>query len=236
MEIIPAVDIRQGKCVRLYQGDYGAETVFSEDPVSMALHWEAVGARRLHIVDLDGASEGTPRNASVVEEMVRRAGIPVQIGGGIRTIETMSYFLGLGVQRVILGTVAIENHDLVEEACHRFGARVIVSIDAKNGYVKRHGWKESSALTTGEAVKRMESCGVRRFIYTDISRDGTLTEPNFEEIKKFKSESTVPVIAGGGIASLEHLRKLSEMGLEGAILGRAVYTGDIDLRQALAVK
>lgn len=234
MEIIPAVDLRQGKCVRLYQGDYSAETVFSEDPVAMALYWQGMGSERLHIVDLDGASEGKPCNASVVEGIARHVGIPIQVGGGIRTIETISCFLGSGIQRVILGTVAIEKPDLVKEACYRFGDRIVVSIDARNGYVKGHGWKEGSALTISEAVQRMESCGVRRFIYTDISRDGTLAEPNFDEIRSFKSKTVVPVIAAGGITSIEHFRKLSEMGLEGAIVGRAIYTGDIDLKEALA--
>ncbi|MFP4641046.1 MAG: 1-(5-phosphoribosyl)-5-[(5-phosphoribosylamino)methylideneamino]imidazole-4-carboxamide isomerase [Chloroflexota bacterium] len=234
MDIIPAIDLRQGKCVRLYQGDYDAETIFSEDPVSMARHWQSLGARRLHIVDLDGAAEGEPCNDSVVGEIVSQVNIPVQVGGGIRTMESVKRFLDLGVDRVILGTVAIESPELVKEACQAFDDRIVVSIDARDGYVKGRGWKRGSDLTTGEVIQQMESCGVGRFIYTDISRDGTLTEPNFVEIKRFVLQTTKPVIAAGGIASVRHLTKLAGLGVEGAIVGRAVYTQDIDLKQALA--
>ncbi len=235
MEIIPAIDLRGGKCVRLYQGDYSKETVFSDDPVSMAFRWRDAGARRLHLVDLDGAAEGKLCNAAVIGEIAKKAEIPVEIGGGIRLIETMEHLLELGVDRMILGTVAVEDPELVKEACLRFGEKIIVSIDAKDGYVRGRGWKEAGSLKIEEVIRQMESRGVKRFVFTDISRDGTLTEPNFAEIARFKSLTQIPVIAAGGIASVEHLKKLAETGVEGAITGRAIYTGDIDLKEALAL-
>ncbi len=234
MEIIPAVDLRGGKCVRLYQGDYSQETVFSDDPVSMALRWQEAGARRLHLVDLDGAAEGKLCNASVIGRIARSVQIPIEIGGGIRLIETMEHLLGLGVDRMILGTVALEDPDLVREACARFGEGIVVSIDARDGYVKGHGWTDEGKLTIEEVIRQMESAGVKRFIFTDITRDGTLTEPNFEEIERFKSLTDIPVIAAGGIASTDHLKRLAVLGIEGAIVGRAIYTGDVDLKEALA--
>lgn len=233
MEIIPAIDLRGGKCVRLYQGDYSQETVFSEDPVSMAFRWKEAGAGRLHLVDLDGAAEGEPRNASVIGQIARQVQLPVQTGGGIRSLETMENLQEMGVDRLILGTVALEEPELVSRACLRFGERIIVSIDARDGYVRGRGWIEEGSLTVEEVIRQMESKGVKRFIFTDISRDGTLTEPSFAEIARFKSLTQTPVIAAGGIASIEHLKRLAETGVEGAIVGRAIYTGDIDLKEAL---
>lgn len=235
MEVIPAIDLRQGRCVRLYQGDYGQETVFSEDPVGMALHWQGLGALRLHIVDLDGAARGEPCHATLIAEMVRSLTIPVQLGGGLRSLEAVEGVLGLGVERAILGTAAVEDHALVSEACRRFGERVIVSIDAREGYVAIHGWREKTTITADELVERMAELGVRRFIYTDIARDGTLTEPSFPAIARLMSKSSLPIIASGGISSLEHIKRLAELGVEGAIVGRALYTGDVDLKEALRV-
>ena len=234
MEIIPAIDLRRGKCVRLYQGDYDRETIFSADPLAMALHWQGEGAKRLHLVDLDGAVEGKLCNDSIIREITRLAQIPVQVGGGVRQIETMEHLLSSGVNRVILGTIAIEDADLVREACLRFGESITVSIDAKEGYVRGRGWKEGGKLTINEVMRQMESRGVKRFIYTDIARDGTLTEPNFEEIERVKAQTQASVIAAGGIASVEHLKRLAAMDLEGAIVGRALYTRDINLKEALA--
>ncbi len=233
MVIIPAIDLRNGKCVRLYQGDYSQETVFSDDPVSMAFRWRDAGAERLHLVDLDGAAEGKLCNASVIGEIAKKVQIPIEIGGGIRQIATMEHLLELGVDRMILGTVAVEEPELVEKACLKFGDRIIVSIDAKDGYVRGRGWIEEGSLTIEEVIRQMESRGVRRFVFTDISRDGTLTEPNFAEIARCKSLTPIPVIAAGGIASVEHLKKLADLGIEGAIVGRAIYTGDIDLEEAV---
>ncbi len=233
MEIIPAIDLRNGKCVRLYQGDYSQETIFSDDPVSMAQRWESAGAKRLHLVDLDGAAEGKLGNATVIGKIAGKVQIPVQIGGGIRLIETMEHLIDLGIDRMILGTVALEEPELVKEACLKFGDKIIVSIDAKDGYVRGRGWKEEGTLKVEEVISQMDSQGVKRFVYTDIARDGTLTEPNFEEIQKFKEFTRIPVIAAGGIASIDHLKKLAELGVEGAIVGRAIYTGNIDLKEAL---
>lgn len=233
MEIIPAIDLRQGKCVRLYQGDYGQETVFSEDPIAVARHWQSLGARRLHIVDLDGAYEGELCHASLVAEMARSVKIPLQLGGGLRRLEAVEQVLEFGVERAILGTAAIEDIALIREACQRFGERVIVSIDARDGFVATHGWRERTTITAIELVESMASLGVKRFIYTDIARDGTLTEPNFGAIADLLGKTSLPVIASGGISSLEHLKRLARLGVEGAIVGRALYTGDVDLKEAL---
>ncbi|MDR9458975.1 MAG: 1-(5-phosphoribosyl)-5-[(5-phosphoribosylamino)methylideneamino]imidazole-4-carboxamide isomerase [Dehalococcoidia bacterium] len=234
MEIIPAIDLKGGKCVRLYQGDYNQETVFSEEPTEMALHWQSLGARRLHIVDLDGAAKGKLWHATLIAEIARMVGIPIQVGGGLRRIEAIEQALELGVARTILGTAAIDDQTLIKEACRRFGNRVIVSIDARDGYVATHGWQESTTVNAIELVEIMVSYGVERFIYTDISRDGTLTEPNFDSVHELSVKTRLPIIIAGGISSLEHLKRLAELGVEGAIVGRALYTGDIDLKAALA--
>jgi len=232
MEIIPAIDLRNGKCVRLYQGDYGQETIFSDDPVSVALRWQSEGARRLHIVDLDGAARGEPGNLEAIEDIVAAIDIPVQIGGGIRTIETIEQLFAAGVERAIMGTVAVEKPDLVREACQRFGDRIIISIDARDRLVATRGWLQKSEVTASELASKMIELGVTRFIYTDISRDGTLTSPNFEAIAELLSQVNVPVIAAGGISSVYHLTRLAELGVEGAIVGKAIYTGDVKLAEA----
>jgi phosphoribosylformimino-5-aminoimidazole carboxamide ribotide isomerase len=233
MEIIPAVDLRGGKCVRLYQGDYDRETVYSDDPVAMALRWQSEGAGRLHLVDLDGAAEGEPRNLDAIERVVAAVQIPVQVGGGIRSIQTIEQLAGVGVQRTILGTAAIEDPDLVGLACRRFGDQIVVGVDARDGKVATRGWLEQSSANAGELAAAMEARGVARFIYTDIGRDGTLTGPNLEAVADFVRSVHVPVIAAGGIGSVEDLVRLAEAGVEGAIVGRAIYTGDVSLRDAL---
>ena len=233
MEIIPAIDLRNGKCVRLYQGDYGKETVFSNKPVEIALRWQSEGARRIHIVDLDGAARGEPGNLETIEDMIAAIDIPVQFGGGIRSIETIEQLFAAGVERAILGTVAVEKPDLVKEACQRFGDRIIISIDAKDRMVATRGWLQKSTVTAGELASKMIEIGVTRFIYTDISRDGTLTSPNFEAIAELLSQVNVPVIAAGGISSVQHLTRLAELGVEGAIVGKAIYTGDVKLGEAI---
>jgi len=232
MEIIPAIDLRNGKCVRLYQGDYGKETVFSNKPVEIALRWQSEGARRIHIVDLDGAARGEPGNLETIEDMIAAIDIPVQFGGGIRSIETIEQLFAAGVERAILGTVAVEKPDLVKEACQRFGDRIIISIDAKDRIVATRGWLQKSTVTASELASKMIELGVMRFIYTDISRDGTLTSPNFEAIAEFLSQVSAPVIAAGGISSVYHLTRLAELGVEGAIVGKAIYTGDVKLGEA----
>lgn len=233
MEIIPAVDIKGGKCVRLYQGDYLQETVFSEDPVAVAFDWRAQGAGRLHLVDLDGAASGEPRNIAVVEAIVKDMNLPVQLGGGIRDEATVAKLIAIGVSRVILGTAAVENPEMVNELCQKYGEAMIVAIDARDGRVATHGWLRGTEMAALELGRSMANIGVRRIIYTDIKRDGTLTEPDFESISEMVEGLDVPVIAAGGISALDHLRKLKGVGVEGAILGRALYTGDVSLREAL---
>jgi phosphoribosylformimino-5-aminoimidazole carboxamide ribotide isomerase len=236
MEITPAIDLKDGKCVRLYQGDFNQETIFSEDPIEVARRWRSLGAQRLHIVDLDGAAKGSLCHASTITDIAHSVTIPVQVGGGLRDIDSITRALDLGVARVILGTAAVENQAMVKEACRRFANLIIVGVDAREGYVATRGWQDATTITAAELVWQMESLGVGRFIYTDIARDGTLTEPNFDAIAELVSQTHVPVIAAGGIASVEHLKRLSKTGVEGAIVGRALYSGDIDLTEALKLQ
>lgn len=234
MEVIPSIDLKDGRCVRLYQGDYGKETVFSDDPVGTASHWESLGAPRLHLVDLDGAAKGEPCHLLMIGRIVAALKIPVQVGGGIRQIEVIEQLLEVGVKRVILGTAAVENPTLVREACQQFGEAVIVGVDARDGYVATRGWQQKTTVTASEMIHQMTDLGVKRFIYTDIRRDGTLTQPSFAAIEELINATRLPIIASGGVTSIDHIRKLSQLGVEGAIIGRALYTGDIQLEEALA--
>ena len=234
IELIPAVDLRQGKCVRLYQGDYNVETVFSDDPVEVALQWQSLGAPRLHIVDLDGAAMGELYNLDIIKEIASAVLVPIQLGGGIRQLETVEQLLKAGIERVILGTAAVEDPKLIEEACHKFSESIIVGIDVWQGHIATHGWRQRTELKVTELTQSMVELGVKRFIYTDISRDGTLTEPNFAAIADLVNTIKLPIIAAGGISSLNHLKKLKSLGVEAAIVGKALYTGDINLKQALA--
>jgi phosphoribosylformimino-5-aminoimidazole carboxamide ribotide isomerase len=233
MEIIPAIDIRGGRCVRLYQGDYNQETVFGDDPVTVALTWYSQGARWLHIVDLDGASAGMPRNMEVVEEIINESSLSIELGGGIRHEDVAERLLHQGVSRIILGTAAIEDRELVKKVCQRFGEAVAVSLDTRDGKIATHGWQNNTVFEVFPLSHELADAGVRRFIHTDISRDGTLTEPNFDMIKRLVTETNVPVIVAGGISRLEHLRRIKELGAEGAIIGKALYTGDINLGEAI---
>jgi len=233
MEIIPAVDIRGGRCVRLHQGDYKQETVFDEDPVTAALTWYSQGARWLHIVDLDGAVAGEPRNMEVVGQIMKETGLLIELGGGIRQEEVAEQLLRNGVNRIILGSAAIENRELVNKLCRQFGEAIAVSLDARDGKIAIRGWQKDTVVDVLQLSREMVDAGVRRFIYTDIRRDGTLTEPNFDMIKKLLGEVNVPVIVAGGISRLEHLRRIKELGAEGAIIGKALYTGDMNLGEAI---
>ena len=233
MEIIPAIDLRDGKCVRLYQGDYNQQTIFDEEPAAVALRWYSQGAQWLHIVDLDGANAGEPRNMVVVEEIVKESGLLVELGGGIRQENIAEELLHKGVSRIILGTSAIENPRLVGKLCQRFGQAIIVGLDARDGKIATHGWQKDTIVDVLELSREMVGVGVRRFIYTDIKRDGTLTEPNFDMVSKLVAGVNVPIIVAGGISRLEHLQRLKELGVEGAIIGKALYTGDIDLQEAV---
>ncbi len=233
MEVIPAVDIRGGKCVRLYQGDFAKETVYDEDPVHAALHWQEQGAPRLHVVDLDGALKGEPANLSIVLDIIRRVSIPVQVGGGVRTLEAIDTLLRAGAAHVVLGTIAFDDPSFVEQAVRRFGDGIAVGVDAKDGQVATEGWKRVWPVTAIEFTALIADAGVRRVIYTDIGRDGTLKGPNFDAIAKLQEKTGLRIVASGGISSIEDIRMLAEMGCAGAITGRALYTGALDLKAAL---
>ena len=235
MEIIPAIDLKAGKCVRLYQGDFTQETIFSEDPVAVALSWQSQGAPRLHIVDLDGAARGELSNKELIGAIVKNVNIHVQVGGGIRKLATIGELIGLGVARVILGTVAVDDLEMVTEACRKFDEAIIVSLDAKDGYVATHGWQKLTRIKALELARKLKGVGVGRLIYTDIKRDGTLTEPNFGAMAELVAKVGLPIIASGGVSSLTHLQKLKSLGVEGVIIGRALYTSDIKLKEALTV-
>ena len=202
--------------------------------MQIALQWQSLGAPRLHIVDLDGAARGELGNADIIKELASAILVPTQLGGGIRQSATIEQLLKAGIERIILGTAAVENPKLVEEACRRFSDSIIVGIDTREGWVATHGWQRETRISATELAKSMAQLGVKRFIYTDISRDGTLTEPNFAAFAELVEAIKLPVIASGGISSLIHLNMLKQLGAEGAIVGKALYTGNINLKQALA--
>lgn len=236
MDVIPAIDLLEGHCVRLYQGDYGQAQTFDENPVEVARQWAAEGASLLHVVDLDGARAGHPVNLSAIEAIVRAVDVPVQVGGGLRDRTSVATLLKLGVRRVILGTVAVEQPDLVNQLCQEFPERIVVGIDARNGRVATRGWLETSELAATDLAEGMASSGIAAIIYTDIHRDGTLQGPNLESLRELASRVTIPVIASGGISSVTDLLSLlalEPVGVTGAIVGRALYTGDISLKEAL---
>lgn len=239
MIIFPAIDIRGGKCVRLLKGDFRQETVFSDHPEEMARKWQAQGAEFLHLVDLDGALAGSSRNLAAVKAVLGAVAIPVELGGGIRTMENIGEVLSLGVRRVILGSAAVRNPELVREACREYGGeRVVVGIDAKDGVVAVDGWGISGDIEAGELAVRMAEVGVRTIIYTDISRDGTLSGVNAEATAELAKTCGLGIIASGGVKSLEDIRKLKaceKEGIEGAIVGKSIYTGALDLAQAIEI-
>ncbi len=236
MLIIPAIDLRHGKCVRLLQGRPEDETVFSDDPVAMAMRWQNEGAELLHLVDLDGAFNGVQRNLSIIKEIVDTIDIPVQLGGGIRDIARIEHLIKLGVWRVILGTAALKNPDLVTTVCEQYGERIAVGIDAKDGMVATQGWLDVSEKPAIEFAQEMESRGVQTIIYTDIKRDGMLTGPNLESTRLIAEAVNIDVIASGGISSLldiQALKPLESVGVVGAITGKALYTKAINLKEAI---
>ena len=234
MELIPAIDLIDGKCVRLYQGDYSRETVYSDDPVEVALRWESMGASRIHIVDLDGARSGNPDNLAVVKRIVSAVRVPVQMGGGVRTLDTARRILDAGVRRVMLGTVAVRDPQIVRDACAEFGSdAIVVAVDSKDGKVSVSGWTSASDMKATDLIASMMQAGVQTFLCTDISRDGTLSGPNYALMRDLAQVAGAGVIAAGGIASIEHLRLLANVGVGGAVIGKALYTGDIDLAEAL---
>lgn len=236
MEIIPAIDLLDGQCVRLHQGDYGQVTRFSDNPLSQALDWQRQGAQRLHLVDLDAARSGKPVNDVVIQTITEELAIPVQLGGGVRSLERAEQLLACGLDRVILGTVAVENPELVRQLARRHPGRVVVGIDARDGLVATRGWLESTPLRATALAASLADSGVAAIVSTDIATDGTLAGPNLAALREMAAASPIPVIASGGIGELEHLLSLlslEPLGVSGVIVGRALYDGRIDLAEAL---
>ena len=238
MIILPAIDLKEGRCVRLEQGLMNKDTVYNDDPAAQALLWQQQGGEYLHIVDLDGAFAGTPKNKSAIEAIVAAIEIPSELGGGIRDLQTVEAYLDLGINRVILGTIAKEKPELVKEACRLFPGQIVVGIDAKDGLVAVRGWADVTEKKATEMAKEMQNFGVEAIIYTDISRDGMMQGPNIEATKALAESITIPVIASGGLSTLNDIRRLIEIeksGVTGVITGKAIYSGAIDLRAAVAL-
>lgn len=236
MIVIPAIDLKDGRCVRLVQGRKEDETVYADDPVAVARRFAAAGAERIHVVDLDGAFDGKPKNWEHLKAIVEAVDVPVQTGGGIRSMEAIEHLLGFGVDRVILGTVALKDPDLVKQACRLFGAdKVLVGIDARNGRVAVEGWVEESEVSAVRLAREMLDAGVREIVFTDISRDGMLSGPNLESLQEMLATG-MRVVASGGVSSIDDLlaiARLADRGVTGAIVGKAIYTGAVDLEQAI---
>lgn len=238
MQIIPAVDIKGGRCVRLIQGKFDQETVFADDPVQMALHWQSLGASRLHVVDLDGARTGEPQNMDAITRIVRAVDIPVQLGGGIRSIETARRMLEIGVDRVIIGTSAALDPELARTVFDSLGERAVLGLDARDGMVAIHGWQELLQLKAIDFALEMQALGARRIIHTDIGRDGMLEGVNLAAMEEMAKAVRIPVIASGGVTSIQdihNLKSLEPFGIEGVITGKAIYAGTLDLKEAIAV-
>jgi phosphoribosylformimino-5-aminoimidazole carboxamide ribotide isomerase len=238
--IIPAIDLKDGRCVRLKQGDMAAATVFSEDPVAMAKHWAAEGAKRLHIVDLNGAIAGRPKNEKVIRDIVAAVGdkVPIQLGGGIRDLDAIESYLDAGVTYVVIGTAAVKNPGFLSDACYAFPGHVIAGLDAKDGKVAVEGWSKLTGHDVVDLAKKFEEYGVEAIIYTDIGRDGMMTGVNIDATFKLAQQLKTPIIASGGLASLKDVQtvceKLVPEGIIGVIAGRALYEGKIDLKKAQA--
>lgn len=229
MLIYPAIDIKNGKCVMLTQGKFDKEKIYYDNPEEVAKIWEEKGAKILHIVDLDGALEGESRNFETIKKIIEAVKIPIQLGGGIRSLETIKTLIDIGVNRVIIGTKAVQDEEMLKEAVEIYKEKIVVAIDAKDGYVAVDGWTKTSTVDALEFAKKIGSIGAKTIIYTDIARDGMLKGPNFEAIKKMNESVVIDVIASGGVSSEEDLKKLQEIGVAGAIVGKALYEGKIDL-------
>lgn len=233
MRIYPAIDIKDGKCVRLLQGRFSDVTVYGDNPVEIAKRWENEGGEFIHVVDLDGALNGHGVNAQLIKDICEAVSVPVQTGGGIRTIEDIEAKLACGIQRVIIGTKAVSNPEFIKNAVEKYGDKIVVGIDAKDGYVAIEGWEKCSEFTAVEFAKEMVSLGVKTIIYTDIATDGTLKGPNVKAMAEMASAVDADIIASGGIGSAEHIKSLEATGVEGVIVGRALYTGDVKLSDVI---
>ena len=237
MLILPAIDLRGGNCVRLVKGDFKQETIYSEHPEEIALRWEEGGAEFLHVVDLDGALAGEPQNMDAIKRILQAVKIPVEVGGGIRSMESIDRLLSIGVSRVILGSVAVHKEELVQEACSAYGNRIVVGIDAKKGIVATDGWEKSGDISAVELAKKLGTFGLKTIIYTDISRDGTLSGVNVTETAHLARASGIKVIASGGVKSIsdiEELKKRECDGIIGVIVGKSIYEGTLTLTEAIA--
>ena len=238
MLIIPAVDIKNGKCVRLFQGRLDSETVFSDDPAAMAKRWENEGAEIIHVIDLDGAVEKSPKNLNSIERIIESVEAYIQVGGGIRTAKTAKMYLDLGVKRVIIGTEAIKNPNFVKDACKAFPDQIVVGIDARDGLVAIEGWTETTRIKAVDLARRFEDCGVAAINFTDIHRDGMETGPNIEATRRIAEAVSIPVVASGGVSTIEDIKKLMPLeavGVVGVITGRALYSGSLSLKAAIEV-
>jgi phosphoribosylformimino-5-aminoimidazole carboxamide ribotide isomerase len=236
MEVIPAIDLLEGRCVRLYQGDYEKSQVFSENPVDVAKQWVDEGATRLHLVDLDGAKAGRVLNLAAIEAIAEAVSIPIEVGGGLRSQDSVQKLFNIGVQWAILGTAAVEQPELVQQLCQQYPQQIIIGIDARNGKVATRGWLETSEVLATQLAVQMQELGAAAIIYTDIHRDGTLQGPNLDALRELAATVNISVIASGGVSSLTDLLSLLALepqGVTGAIVGRAIYTGDISLREAI---
>lgn len=236
MLIIPAIDLKDGQCVRLSQGRMERATIYSQDPAEIAGRWQAKGAQRLHIVDLDGAVAGKPVNKKVIKTILSAITIPVQLGGGIRDIKTIEEYLDSGIDSIILGTAAIKDPMLLEESCKKFPGKIIIGIDARDGMVSIQGWTEKTSVSAVDFAQKLDSSAVKAIVFTDIKRDGMLVGPNIESTARLAGAVSIPVIASGGVANIDDIKKLLKIesaGVEGVIIGRALYTGDIDLKECI---
>ena len=233
MQIIPAIDIRNGKCVRLTQGDYHKEIIYNADPAVVAKQFEKDGATMLHIVDLDGAKDGTVTNLEVIKNILKEITIPIELGGGIRDKKTVKKLIEIGVSRVILGTVALENKKELKNIPNTYASQIAIALDSKNGRLMKKGWLIDGNAEILQTAKMLEELGVQRFIFTDITKDGTLTHPNYNDMKRLIDSLKSPIIASGGISTVSAIQKLKKIGAEGAILGKALYENTISIKEAI---
>ena len=233
MEIWPAIDIRGGNCVRLQQGDYARETVFGENPAEMAKYWVSQGAKRLHLVDLDGAKDGKPTNFDCIAELVKAVDIPCELGGGIRDEQTIDRLLNIGLARLVIGTLALKQPEWFRDMCDKYPGKLVLGIDAKNGFVATDGWLETSSTPAVTLAKQFENAPLAALVYTDIATDGMMKGPNLPEMKAMQQQVNVPVVASGGVTTIDDVRNLSDAGLAGCIIGRALYEKTIALPEAM---